>query len=507
MSRKTIFTKVNESDKKYLLFLLAVSTLLMTFGSMTSFLFPMHVGVDQNVFFTIGGSLLDGKVLYRDLYDQKGPLLFFVHTLAALISRKNMIGVYLLQIINFTVILYFVGKIKELFLGDKYRYLIPAATGLLIVTTFCYSRGDNAEEFCMTFYMIAIYQLMKFFKSNDEELSWKVMFANGFMAACILWIKYTMLGFYIAWCLIVGVTIIKRKNIGHAIKAAVFFLLGMVIGTIPYIIYALVTDSMYDFIWAYFYTNICMYSDKVSILKRVRNFFMQDILWNPVMMPTIILGLIYFCRSKEMLETKWEKCSLVFLAVCTYIFVFIGGTRYKYYLLIVGSFSVFGVIAWAKILDKYITRLMEHRKRTISIAVVIYIISLLVFSNCAPYYFKGRDYYPQQRIAKIIKENNGTFLNYNFLDAGIYLASGSKLPDTRFFCRMNIRREAFPQMYDEQEDIIRKKGVDYVVVRFGRGRQLEEFAECEALETNYTLIETMYEKVDDYWFALYQAKE
>lgn len=249
-----------------------------------------------------------------------------------------------------------------------------------------------------------------------------------------------------------------------------------------------------------------MYSGKVSFIRRVQIFFTEDILWNPVLMPTIILGIIYFSYSKKMFETKWEKFALILLAVFTYVFVFIGGTRYKYYLQIVGAFTVFGVIFWVQLFDQIIKKLMQHKKRTISIATVIYIVSLLVFSNCAPYYFKTADYYPQLRIAKIIKENNGTFLNYNFLDCGIYLASGSPLPDTRYFCRNNIAREEFPEMYNEQEDLIRAKAVDYVVVRFGRGRRLEEFAECEALETNYTLIETMHEKVDDYRFALYKAK-
>ncbi|MDO5291377.1 MAG: hypothetical protein Q4F05_01380 [bacterium] len=508
MSQKTVFTRDKEFDKKYILFLFAVSALLMTFGSMTSFLFPMHVGVDQNCFFTIGKSVLDGKVLYKDIYDQKGPLLFFIHTFAALISSKNMYGVYLLQIINFTVILYYVGKIRGLYLGDKYRYLVPAATGLIIVTTFCYSRGDNAEEFIMTFYMIAIYHIMRYLKSGEEVISSKVMFVNGILAASILWIKYTMLGFYIAWCLIVGITVFYRKNFLAAFRAAMLFLSGMFVATIPYILYAVVTDSMGDFLWAYFYTNISLYSTHVSFMRRIEIFFTQDILWNPVMMPTVLLGLIYFCRSKEMLENKWHKFSLVLMAVCTYVFVFIGGTRYKYYLLIFASFTVFGVIFWVKLFEKQIEKLNQHRTRTIAIAVVIYIVSIIGFSNCAPYYFKSADYYPQARIAKIIKEENATVLNYNFLDCGVYLMSESPLPPTRFFCRQNIPRTVFPEMFDAQENLIREKAVDYVLVRFGRNRPLSDFAECPELFTNYTLVDDSYwEPVDDYRFALFKVNK
>lgn len=507
MSRKTILGKEHGAERRYLLFLVVVSTLLMTFGSMTSFLFPFHVGVDQNCFFTIGKSVLDGKVLYKDIYDQKGPLLFFIHTLAAMISSENFYGVYLLQIINFTVILYYVGKIGDLFLDKKYRYLVTSATGLIIVTAFCYSRGDNAEEMCMTLYMVALYHLMRYFKSSDKNVSNRLMLVNGIMAGCILWIKFTMLGFYIGWCLVIGLSIMQRKNFMSAVKAALFFLLGMAVATIPYIIYFLATDSMGDFIWAYFYTNICMYSTKITLARRIQVFFTQDIAWNPVLMTTILVGLWYFAYSKELLADKKQKASLIGIAICTYVFVFIGGTRYKYYLQIFGSFTVFGVIAWIKIFERQIEQLMKHKKKVLPAAAVIYLVSLLAGSNCAPYYFKEDTYYPQVKIANIIKEDNATMLNYNFLDAGIYLLSGSKLPDTRYFCRQNILRGEFPELYEEPEEIIRNKGVDYVVMRYGRGHDLDFFMECPELLENYTQVVTYHEKVDNYYFVLFRANE
>ena len=209
MSPKMIGGKEKRIEVRYLIFLLAVSTVLMTFGSMTSFLFPMHVGVDQNVFYTLGKSILDGKVMYKDIYDQKGPLLFFMHTFAAMISGKNFLGIYLLQILNFTFILYYTGKISELYLDKKYRSLVAAACGLIIVTAFCYSRGDNAEEFCMGFYMIGMYHLLRYFKNPEKGVSNGVMIANGIFASCILWIKFTLLGFYIGWCLVIGLFIMK----------------------------------------------------------------------------------------------------------------------------------------------------------------------------------------------------------------------------------------------------------------------------------------------------------
>mgnify|MGYP001729732097 FL=1 len=42
--------------------------------------------------------MFNGSVLYRDIYEQKGPLLYFVHGLAGLVSETNFIGVYLVEV-------------------------------------------------------------------------------------------------------------------------------------------------------------------------------------------------------------------------------------------------------------------------------------------------------------------------------------------------------------------------------------------------------------------------
>ena len=59
-------------------FALLVSFAVLTVCSKNSFLYPMNDWVDVNCFFTVGRGITHGLVPYRDLYDQKGPLLYFV---------------------------------------------------------------------------------------------------------------------------------------------------------------------------------------------------------------------------------------------------------------------------------------------------------------------------------------------------------------------------------------------------------------------------------------------
>ena len=51
---------------------------LLRFSYSTSFLWPGYCGYDSAIFQTIGKYWAEGSVPYRDLFDHKGPLIFFI---------------------------------------------------------------------------------------------------------------------------------------------------------------------------------------------------------------------------------------------------------------------------------------------------------------------------------------------------------------------------------------------------------------------------------------------
>jgi hypothetical protein len=111
-------TNVNNSLKidirdKFLIFIISFVTI--TLFSKSSFLYPFNDWVDANCFMTVGKSVLKGIVPYRDLYEQKGPLLYFIHTAAALVSSTSFIGVYVIEVIASFIVLLYVYKIALIY--------------------------------------------------------------------------------------------------------------------------------------------------------------------------------------------------------------------------------------------------------------------------------------------------------------------------------------------------------------------------------------------------------
>ena len=63
---------------------------------------------------TVGKGMMHGLVPYRDLLEQKGPVLYFVYGLAALVSPHSFFSVYLLELIADTIALYVMSMCADL---------------------------------------------------------------------------------------------------------------------------------------------------------------------------------------------------------------------------------------------------------------------------------------------------------------------------------------------------------------------------------------------------------
>ena len=84
----------------------ALAALMLLFASQCSPLYPINLWDDANCLLTVGRVMRRGGVLYRDIYEQKGPLLYLIHALAACISDTSFWGVYALEIPALTAALY-----------------------------------------------------------------------------------------------------------------------------------------------------------------------------------------------------------------------------------------------------------------------------------------------------------------------------------------------------------------------------------------------------------------
>lgn len=437
---------------------------VITICSKSSPLYPLNDWVDANCFFTVGKSMLSGIVPYRDLIEQKGPLLYMLHAVAALISYKTFFGVYVLEVAMAVAFLFICQRIIKIYYPDVSLVWIPVIAAI-VYSTASFSYGDSAEELCLPLVTYSLYCGLKSLHLG-KEISLREGFFIGVTSACVLWIKFSLLGVYIGW--FVAYTIIRasEKNVKNIIRTLSIIVFGVVVLSSPIILYFLYNNALEDLFRVYFYNNLFFYtsSEGNALFSSFYNLFqgyLDVITFNIpafIFVITGIFGMVKAAKRKQVLL-------ILFSSVCLFIFVYIGGQHYKYYSMILSAFSPIGVIG----LESWVSKIkgldrLNRLPKLLKTTVLAVICMVFAYVNCESAYLLGvsRDKLPQYQFAEIILQNDDpTILNYGFLDGGFYTTTGI-VPNCKCFCKLNI---SVPEYESIQKEYVDNGLVDFVITK------------------------------------------
>lgn len=495
---------------------LCLSAAFLLFSTKSSFLYPLNDWNDSNCFFTVGKGMMEGRVPYRDLFEQKGPLLYFIHGLASLVSSSSFIGVFFFEILSFTLFLWYTYRLVRLYQPSGYAYIILPLLTFAVLSSNSFYKGDSAEEFCMPLLAASLFYLLRYFHSRERKpISYPLLLLNGVLAGCVLWIKYTMLGFWFAWMMMVFFDIIRQKRVSRAFVSCVVFLAGMLLTGLPWVIYFAANGALWDFINAYFIVNIFGYSQSMGMLSRllfVLVMLFMEFVKNVLFALPAVAGVMFFAFSKRQLPDFMAKLTVAACFLFLIAGVYGGGSSYPYYFLI---FAPFAPLGYMPVLG-YLERKREQKereglqhKRFIFGAYlsILLIVCFFLNQNTKSLGVKKEDLV-QYQFAEIINQTPGaTLLNYGFLDGGFYMASGIT-PQTKYFCKLNITVDRYPEMMQEQNRYLKEKLVDYVVVEWADDKDHSKFR-LDYLRDNYIVVSEQEGTFDSKGrkYILYRAKE
>ena len=243
------------------LLLLLFSCVLVTLFSTCSPLYPINPWDDANVFMTIGKSMLRGKVLYRDIFDQKGPVLFFLHEIAAAISYTSFLGIYIFEVLGLWCFAWYSLKTIRLFSGSRLNVPLLCLLMLLTVTSDAFFYGDSAEEFCLPLLSHALYFMLRFVKERETQPSPVQGLLFGAGMGIVFWIKFNILVFFYGGSLLALICIAcHERRLRELARVVPWALLGMAAVTVAVLAYFIRHHAIDALVDAYFYTNLFKYT-------------------------------------------------------------------------------------------------------------------------------------------------------------------------------------------------------------------------------------------------------
>ncbi|WP_141107689.1 hypothetical protein [Butyrivibrio sp. YAB3001] len=477
MEKKRLYLSI-ENIFVYGYFLLS-AVLFLLLASRSSLLYVCNNWDDANSYFSMGKALFNGKVLYRDVFDQKGMYLYFLYGLAYLVSHTTFKGVFLLEIILGTLDIIGFNKILSLYTKKRIAALLAPLPFMTIVSSRSFWWGGAAEEICLPIYIWGLYILLDYFKNKypDSTMSFKRIFIGGLLAGLIANIKFTGLGFFFAWMALVWLAFLTHKEFVSSIKACVIFLLGMFVPFVPWIIYFALNHALYDWYWGYVYINVFLYPNEAmgGIFGRIYTMakILYWLIWDNFMyFAFVILGLFYSLLKRN--QKILTRFAAPILFAFMFMGIFIGGRELPYYSLPLSVFSVLGVALCGEVIDFFLAKRKENSMSGFGVKDILISVLLCAFSTIIIYFtsmnipflaetkenmflYRFRD--------EVLTEDDPTLLNIGCLDAGLYTLTGI-VPSCRWFQTQTLDvPEPENNPYKEQDRYIKEAMTDFVIAR------------------------------------------
>jgi len=428
--------------------LLAVvsSVLTLLVATTSSPLYATNFWTDTNIFLTMGRGIVNGMAPYRDLVDQKGPLIFLIYAVAALITDSSFFGAFLLECLSMTAFTLIAWRLVSLYGEGKLTLAAIPLTALITVCCTAFTQGGSAEEFSLPALTLALYVSLKRMKDGRGcPCAWKLHAAFG---ACMGWvfaIKYTDCGLFFGLGLCLALFVLYTQGVGAAVRMVLHMLAGFLAIVLPVVLYLAVSGALWACIDTYFIQNIFVYSGTpMSFTGHIYNalaYLRTQSAVNPAVALLAFAGVAFVSLHALV---KREKGFLFHMAAAPaaagllLLFCYWGEIAHPYYALAFAALVPLGLAP----LGALASRLEKIAWLPVAAAALLTAILPQQLCLAVPLQQVKREDMPQTAFAEIIRqEANPTLLDISSLDHGFYL-SCDILPDCRYFCVLNANAQA-----------------------------------------------------------------
>lgn len=321
-------------EKYVYLILCGTAVLYLLLFSPYTTLLNNYFGYDTALWHVIGRGITQGYVPYRDLFEHKGPLLFFIYAFSWLFEEQRL-AMFAVQSVCFCITLVFLYKLCRLF-TDQLKAL---AAVLFFLLVFCGTIGEGAmsEEWSLPFITVTLYISLKYLFEERNEREHPVVygFLYGVCFGLVAMIRLNnaapIAGVILGFLIVMG----RQKKIACILKNAAAFLVGMVLPMLPIVWWYWKEDALGFLWWGAFLFNF-HYAVNAGEVQPLWEIIRPWLMTFPyfVLLPVVI---------KEIKEKKEQRDGLLVFgtaATVTMVILMFGSSFLHYYTILLPMLTV-----------------------------------------------------------------------------------------------------------------------------------------------------------------------
>lgn len=280
---------------------------------------------DSSIFITVARSMMDGNILYRDVTDHKGPLVFIMDALGLWLAKGRLVGIWFLEVLSLYVASLFTYRTAQL-LFDRIASWVATCLSLFFLIPVLMG-GNLTEEWALPYIAIALYVFVKHLTSG-KELTYTQLFVLSLTFVMAFLLKATYVCVWCAFGFVILVGLLKNRKYKEAMKYVGCMGVSVVLVALPFVGYFAYHDALQEaYYWMVEFNT--QYSATESVLSNL--FFCLQILMGIRFLPMVVMLTFFFMLFNGDYKKNrliWYGCVLTM--VLTAYTCAIGG-RYEHY--------------------------------------------------------------------------------------------------------------------------------------------------------------------------------
>ncbi|MEQ9618319.1 MAG: glycosyltransferase family 39 protein [Deltaproteobacteria bacterium] len=344
-------------DQSIYIFLLFVILVLIV----GTFFFPTNENLpnrDSGVFLYVGQQILDGSIPYRDIWDHKGPVIYYVNALGLFIGQGSQWGVLLVELFSL-----FIAVSLGYIVMSKSFGRIPAVfasiTWLLAIVYLIYddgirekSGGNLTEEYSLPLSFATLYF---FWRSRNSSSNLFYIFLIGSIFSISFLLRPNNTGMQISAALFIFFAGVLSHRKYDLIKQILAFILGSTVILIPVLFYFEWNNALNDFFDLFLRYNLIHSTS--SLRDKIVSIYYGLLLLSPSGLPLIalvtwIVGIFSIGGGLKLQKSQRDLICLGLIGMpVEFILAALSGRQYNHYYIcwlpifaILTSFFIFSII-------------------------------------------------------------------------------------------------------------------------------------------------------------------
>ena len=472
---------------------------------------------NQSIFYIASKLMKEGKIPYVDFLDHKGIYIFFINYIAEIFNNGNHIALYIIGSLFISISAYLIYRISLLIINIdnnnkndndslKYKKLVCFSSSILysvLVISYDISYSSlQCETFISTFLLLAIYLFINNIL-NDDTLNFKNTFVYGLLFSFILFIKANYNLLFLVIGIFILYNIIKNNDYKALIKHISYGFLGIILGSMPAIIYSIKNNIVSELIENTILINM-KYSNAPypgtnskleSLILTIDEFKLYYIL--------LMLSIIIFFSIKN----KKLRIFIILSSISQFLATLISLRPYTYYLIEIIPFISIGLSIFINLIFDKINAKNYKTSRFFKFLLLTIILIICSIINTNTGYFKMKKNGEEQllvarNIGDIIKHDRIKSYKKDYdvfiIGRGLYMYEYlNKLPNEKYFVLPVIDPKYYREPYDEVLNYLKEKRSDIVVLDFTNfQRKYFSTTDLESIvNANYRIIGNYYDRI------------